>query len=523
MSRKILISGAMVADGSGADLVAADILIEDDLIADVFPRGTVSVPEDDLHVIHAEGHLVTPGFIDIHAHSDLSLLKAPDAFGKISQGVTTEVSGNCGLSPFPVTEKNRSRLMQTWKKYDASLNWSDLNGYVSAWEKASPTINSASFCGHNTLRSAVLGYADSPCSDDNVAAMKDLLDEALEQGALGFSTGLLYVPGKFASKEELLALMTCLKKKDAVYATHLRSEGDSLLEALSEAIALAEAGSGKLQISHLKTALEPNWCKLPSVFEKIDAARERGVSLFADRYPYTYGQTNLSVILPPPYDRMPDADIQNVLNSDAVAYAKVLRELRLKNCWERIILTSVPADPELNGMPIGSAASKSGMHPADLILKLLRFDCPGTLAAFGGLSRSNMMQIIAKDYVCCGTDETARPADFSLGTSHPRGFGAFPEFYRLNRQNGLAQGETIRKMTSLPASILGLEKRGRIQKGFFADILILREPDFAANSSFLKPHEPASGVKTVIVNGKIAFENGHVAARNGRFLKKKYE
>lgn len=511
MKKQTVICGALLCDGTGSAPFSADLFLADDRIVKIGTGSRAGFDE-----IRAEGLLVCPGFVDVHAHSDLSLLAAPDAFGKISQGVTTEISGNCGLSPFPVTDRNREKLSHTWKSYGIDLTWTDFSGYADRLEKASPAVNAALLCGHNSLRSAVLGYDDEPVTETALTEMKNLLKKMIGQGALGLSTGLLYVPGKFAKTDELQALMSVLKETDALYATHLRNEGDTLLEALEEAILLAQYGSGKLQISHLKTALQRNWHKIDALFDAIDRAKRAGVQVTADRYPYTYGQTNLSVILPPPYDRMPDARITETLKEDDAACAALERDLEKEDRWDQIILTSTNG---LAGLTVTQAAKKMGVTPARLVVELVRKDSAGTLAAFGGMSEENMTRIIARDDVFCGTDETARPRDFSIGRSHPRGFGAFPEFLKRNLENGLPLGQIIRRMTGAPAEKFGLKDRGVLREGAFADLVLIDLKKLCARSRFADPHAPADGIEKVFVNGVLSYADGRVIARAGRVLR----
>ncbi len=513
MKKQTVICGGMLCDGTGTAPFSADLFLEDDRIVKI---GTGS--RAGYEIVHAEGCLVCPGFIDVHAHSDLSLLAAPDAFGKISQGITTEISGNCGLSPFPVTDRNREKLAHTWRNYGVDITWSDLAGYAAAFEKASPAVNAAMLCGHNSLRSAVLGYGDELLTESALAEMKALLKTMIGQGAFGLSTGLLYVPGKFAETGELQNLMSVLKETDTLYATHLRNEGDTLLEAVEEAVGLAEHGSGKLQISHLKTALKRNWHKIDALFEIIDRANADGLRVTADRYPYTRGQTNLSVILPAPYDRMPDALISERLQNDPAACAALERDLEKEERWGQIILTSTDG---LAGLTVAAAAEKTGVTPAALTVSLLRNDSAGTLAAFGGMSEENMCRIIAREDVFCGTDETARPRDYSVGLSHPRGFGAFPEFLKRNLSGGLPLEQIIRRMTAAPAEKFGLKDRGFLRAGAFADLVLIDLENLCAKSSFAEPHAPAAGIEKVYVNGILSYTDGKVIARAGKLLKRR--
>ncbi len=515
-----ILDNAVIYDGTGAPPFRGYVQMEGDRIVKI-GRGLYS-GKPGCDVLSLDDKAVLPGFIDTHSHSDISLMAAPDGLGKISQGVTTEINGNCGLSPFPVTEFNREHLQNVWKNYGIKIDWNDVDGYARALEQCCPAVNSACLCGHNTLRAAVLGYEDIPVTDRRMSDMQSLLERMLSQGALGFSTGLLYVPGKFSNRDELTALADILRSYDCVYSTHLRNEGDKLEEALREAVFLAGAGSRRLEISHLKTALERNWGKLHNVLDIIKSAQNEGIRVTADRYPYTYGQTNLSIILPPPYDRMPDSEITKKFRSDPAAAESAAKELAATangTQWEKIILSNVPYDERLCGFTVAEAAEKLSLSPAALVVKLVTCDSNGTMAAFGGLSEENMMQIIQLDYVSCGSDESVRSSDYSLGRSHPRGFGAFPEFYRLCVQAGQTPESVIYRMTGMPAEIFGISQRGILKEGAYADIAVLDLDKFAAKSTFARPHALASGVECVFVNGKLSYRDGVSFGRNGRFLR----
>ena len=507
----------MICDGSGAEPFPGDLRFEQGIITEIGSCRSGDLPETDL-----EGNLLTPGFIDIHAHSDLSLLAAPAAFGKISQGVTTEISGNCGLSPFPVTTPEvKEHLDQIYRKYGVPITWKDYLGYCSAVEQEAPSVNFGSFCGYNTLRANFTGYEDSPFPPEKILEMRSLLSETLSQGALGLSMGLLYVPGKFASEEELNVAASALKGSGKLITAHLRSEGDSLLESVKEMIRIAKNGDSRLQISHLKTALPRNWNKISPLLELIHDEQNNGSILSADRYPYTFAQTSLSVILPPPWDVMSDAAILEDLNLHPEKLPVLTERLRKSPPdWDRIILcsTAYAAAKPFAGKPYLDVCRSLGTEPETLCAELMRSDAPGTMAAFGGLSEENLLRILQEPYVCCGSDETARPEDFSLGQSHPRGFGSFPKFYRLLSPH-LGIGETIRKMTSLPAELCGLHRRGLLKKGFAADFAVLDPLRFTDRADFEMPHAPADGVAMVFVNGVLSYTEGRVTGRAGRAVR----
>lgn len=514
-----LIRGGRICDGTGSPPFTADILIRGDRIAEI---GKTLSPED-CSVVDAEGLTVSPGFIDTHAHSDLSILAAPEALGKISQGITSEISGNCGLSAFPVlTEEVRSHLKTIYRTYGIEITWNDFQTFAQAIEQRSPAVNVGFLCGHNTLRANILGYDNEPGNPDDWKKIRDLLRNMLEQGASGLSTGLLYIPGKFSGRKELLTTAEALRDFNMPYATHLRSEGDELLESIDEALAIAEAGAGHLHISHLKTALPRNWHKLDAVFEKIESARKRGIKVTGDRYPYTYGQTSLSVILPSPYDKMTDAAIKETLNAEPEKRRELIRDLEKHHpAWDNIILcsSSVSGVECVFGKTIAEAAGQLRMSPAEFCAGLMYHDAPGTMAAFGGLSEENLKRIIDKPYICCGTDETARPSDYRIGRSHPRGFGSFPRFLNLELEKRPLE-EIIHRLTAFPAELFGLKDRGTIEKDRIADLVLFDEEKLADKANFSEPHCLSEGIHQVYVNGVLSYAGQRVVARAGKVLKR---
>ena len=516
----VVITNALVYDGSGNPPFHGDVFIKDGKIVHV-TRKTEELSPTGYRTIHADGLALAPGFIDPHSHSDISILARPEAYGKISQGVTTELTGNCGLSVFPSSPEVRAHLQDLYSSYGVPIQWSSLEEYAHRIGKAAPAINTGTLCGHNTLRSAVAGYQKKVLSKEELEKMKTLLDQCLTQGAFGFSTGLLYVPGIFSSPAELQEIMQVLRSHHAVYATHLRSEGDHLLEALDEALTLAQAGSGKLQISHLKTSKKQNWHKIQPVLERIRKAREQGLKITADRYPYTRSQTSLSIILPPPYDSMPDKDIQLELSSNPERFQQLICELRTTGISKDILLTATNYTPfkPFTGMTLEQAALAAGLEIEIFTAEILKHDSTGTMAAFSGLSEDNLQILLKQPWLCCGSDENARPRDESIGRSHPRAFGSFPRFFRMV-QELVSPQEAIRRMTSLPAEIFSIPGRGRIQDGFAADLVLFYPEKFLDTADFHHPHSPAEGLEAVFVNGILAFADGEVCQRGGRFLRR---
>jgi N-acyl-D-amino-acid deacylase len=450
----------------------------------------------------------------------MSLLAAPEAEGKLSQGVTTEICGNCGLSVFPVSEFNRRHLDEIYKHYGVRITWSDIAGYESVFKSVSPAINIASLCGHNTLRAAVCGYSKKKISTSELFEMKKILNNSLKHGAPGFSTGLLYVPGKFADENEISELLRETAKFAKVHATHLRSEGECLEEAVDEAISITSAGGcGKLHISHLKTAGKENWIKLSSVIKKIENAPQN-LSVSADRYPYTESMTNLSAYLPLPFSDMDDVAIAERFSGGS--WEEGLRSLEKINhdFWKsmRLVSSGIKEYQIFMGMKFDAISEKAGKSPHLICMELLR-DAPSALAASGGMSEENMKKIISLPFVSCGSDESSRNRGYSLGRSHPRGFGSFPKFLNIVKETHSIQ-EAVRKASFLPASVFGLKGRGLLREGFSADMVLFDPDKLKDNANFANPHLVSDGIEKVWVNGILSWDSGSLTGdRAGRFLK----
>ena len=513
----IRIINANIIDGTGAPPRGGELLIYRGFLVD--PKQKLT----DCDTIDAQGLTMCPGFIDVHAHSDLSLAAAPEAYGKLAQGVTTEISGNCGLSPFPITSLNREHLQELYSNYNIRIDWNDFRSYLTMLQHCEPAINTLHLCGHNPLRAAVSAYdADRPLHPGELERMQQLLRQTLDQGCAGMSSGLIYIPGKFAPPEEITALLATLSSYQKVYSTHLRSEGDKLLEAVDEAInACRIAGQRHLHISHLKTSGPHNWHKLDAVFERLDSARANGLHITADRYPYTESMTQLSIVTPPPFDKIDDITLLTKL-ADPDFRSRLLNALtqsRQEQQWKNVRLVSSPSPTyqRFAGSNLFDIAIETGTTPPALCVDILAADTANTFAAFKGMSEDNLARILAADFVMCGSDESARPTDYSLGRSHPRGFASFPECF--NRLKNLISIETIiHKFTGLPAATFNLSRRGVIAEGYAADLVLLDPARYAPRATFSSPHLPPDGVELVIVNGSIAYQYGKVTARHGKCL-----
>jgi N-acyl-D-amino-acid deacylase len=516
----VKIAGGLVYDGSGAPPARADVGIEGDRITTVGDLG----PAEAQRVIDAAGLSVAPGFIDVHSHSDSYLLIEPDAPSKLLQGVTTEVVGNCGASAAPLA--GQARLPSDWAAQAYPGTWRTVAEYRALLEAVGPAPNVVLLIGHNTLRAGVTGYAQRAANADEVGRMAAALEQALDEGGTGFSTGLLYSPGRYARREELTALARVVGARGGIYASHLRSEGKHLLPAIDEALELGRAGGARVQISHLKASGKANWHLLDGALAAIRAARANGEPVAADRYPYTGAGTELDVILPDwAADGGREAELARL--AEPSTRARLRRELsasRSPDYWTTVVVgsTAHPGNRRFRGMRIDEVARELATDPAEAVLTLVERDRAATGAFFMGMSEDNMRRVLAEPYVMISSDASLRAPAGPLGRDHPhpRAYGAFPRALRMAIDGRTVPlSEAIRKMTSLPARHFGLKDRGAVRRGAFADLTVFDQRAVRDRATYADPHQPAEGIRHVLVNGAATVSAGRLTgSRAGRFL-----
>jgi len=519
MNTDFVIKNSLVVDGSGRPPFNGDVSVKKGKITAVGRK----LPSTGLTAIDAKGLVLSPGFIDTHGHSDISLFAAPEATSKISQGITTEISGNCGLSVFPVTDRNKEHLQELYKQYNVKINWKNVDDYADKMNRVGPAINISSLCGHNTLRAAVMGYDEVVATDEQVNEMSEYLRSSLKDGAVGFSTGFLYIPGKFSDRKEVVGLLRILSHTSKPYTTHLRSEGDFLIESLDDTVSSSiAAGNRKIHISHLKTSGKDNWHKIDDALLRISQACGKGMSASADRYPYIESMTQLSAYLPSPYNRMDDIKLKNFLKEDRnfrifSSDLKLLPAARWKTL--RLISTSANFAKPGFGKSFSDYGNEIKMDPAELCSKILREDTAGATAASAGMCEENLKKILSTDFVACGSDETSRPLDYSLGRSHPRGFGSMPRF--INYLKPVMRLEKIIfRMTSMSAQIFNLKDRGLVAPGYAADLVLWNPDTIDDTANFAEPHGLSKGIMKVWVNGVLSYEEGTMTGkRAGKYLR----
>lgn len=531
MDLDVILRGATIFDGTGQAPFRADVGIAGERIAAV---GDLSSTQGRVERDVA-GLWLTPGFIDAHTHSDAFLLLEPYAPSKLAQGVTTEIGGQCGGSAAP--RLNGARLPSDWEAQDYppragrevhGPNWDTVADYRACLEAVRPATNLILFAGHNTLRKGVMGDAPRAATPDEIAAMTRHLEQALDEGAWGMSTGLVYHPGVHSRPEEVLALATACARHGGFYATHMRSEGDRLLEAIDEVLALVRATGIRTQISHLKTSGRANWQKLPDALARIEAARAEGLCIHSDRYPYLSAGTDLDIVLPNWASAGGNAAILRNLE-DPDARRRIIAALDASGRAPADIMVGGTWSPETrvcSGQTLAALMEKWGCGFGEAVVRILRADHSRTGAFFFGMCEENLLRILSQPWVMPGSDASLRAPWGPLGRDwpHPRAYGTHPRFFHILTQRlGFSPAEAIHRMTGLPAEAFGIPGRGVVREGAFADLVLLDPASWVDHADYAHPHRFAHGVDSVFVNGAPVFVGGQFnpsAPRRGRFLER---
>lgn len=483
----LAIRDVLLFDGLGSEPLQGDLGIADGRIAEV---GTVGTARRN---VDGHGLALAPGLIDTHAHDDGAFLRHPDMHFKLAQGVTSVVSGNCGFSAVPADPHADSGKASGGILAGLRGDFTDLEGYFDAVCAAGPAINNMMLVGHNTVRSLVLGDSKAAPTARQLSAMRDHIRTALDQGACGFSTGLIYHPGRYSDTDEVIALASVAREFDALYTTHMRNEGDKLLEAVDESLTIASNSGVHLHISHHKAAGEPNWGKVGESLAKIDQAIAGGQPVTLDVYPYTAGSGRM-------------IEYFN-LERPSVAFAKVIR------------IASCPAFREFEGRMLVDIAAERGLDLADTVRLILT--APGgekTLCIHFIIDEADIETNLAHADMMVGSDGIPD----LRGRPHPRLFGTFPRILgRYVRERGiLSLPEAIRRMTSLPAGLFGMHERGQLRAGFAADLMLFDPATVSDTATYDEPAQSPTGIALVIVNGAIALdEHGPTAERAGQMLR----
>jgi len=520
-----------VLDGTGILPVEADVAVSGDRIAAVgrFKRS------DGRLVVDAEGLMVAPGFIDIHTHSDLTLLYDPQGESMVRQGVTTQVVGNCGLTPTPLGEGALEDIKRSLSLLSAPVawEWRSMGEYLQRMQAVRPSINVASLVGHGTLRAAVMGFADRPPSSREMQAMQELLDRTLAEGAIGMSTGLIYAPGRYADTAELAQLSRVVAARGGVYTTHLRSERNGLFDAIGEAITIGRVAGLPVQISHLKLGGPSNAHQAARALAMIEQARAEGVAVSTDVYPYEAGSTMLTALLPPwvhaggtkaLLERLSDPELRRRIRCEIIGNAPGWDSLIEGGAWERVIVSAVPgkANRRFEGQSLAEVAEQRQCDPAYALFDLLLEEHgEGNMLIFHSMEE-DVHTVMRYPEAAIASDgcAVAPHGELAVGKVHPRYYGTFPKVLRMAAEGFMPMAEMVRKMTLLPASQMGLCGRGQIAPGYFADLTIFNPQVVRDLATYADPHHFPQGIESVIVNGELTVHRGeHLGARSGKVFR----
>lgn len=522
----VIIKNGKIADGTGSILFKADVGINGDKIEAI---GDLSSSSANL-IIDAEEQIVSPGFIDIHTHTDTELIVNPKGESKIRQGVTTEVSGNCGSSPFPYTDEDFETIRESFKKrYDEDINWKDITGFLQTLEKKKISLNYATFTGSGDLRAYVVGKNDVKPTPDQLKKMKELLAEDMKNGSFGLSTGLEYAPGSYASTEEIIELAKVVAEHNGLYNTHMRNEDDTLEEAIQESLRICKEAGVKLEIAHLKTSNPANWHKIDNVLNMIDKAAESGLPVNADRYPYIAYATGLSALLPL-WARQGNTDeiINRMKDQETLPAIKEYVSSRAKRIggWNNFVISYSVSEKnkQWEGKPISESAEIAGLEPTDFVIQILTEEKLQAGMVGFAMNEDNLKRILSHKLVMIGSDGSATAPYGKLGTGkpHPRFYGTFPRVLgKYCREEKIFDLPTaVQKMTSMAADKLGLKGRGYLKKNYFADIVVFDPLTVNDRATFSDPHQYPDGIKYVFVNGVLTIKDGeHTGTFAGSVLR----
>ncbi len=523
----LLIRDGLVFDGTGSPAYRADIGVSGGEIVAVG-----RLEGEAVRAIDASGLAVSPGFIDLHTHSDMSFLLDPKAQSKVRQGVTLELAGNCGSSfcaPLLGAAEEMFRARAAQYTMPLEVTWTDFGGYLDAVERAGSTVNLAVQVGHGTVRACVLGMAARAPTPEELERMKALVAESLDAGAMGFSTGLFYAPGNYARLEEVIALASVAARRGKLYSSHIRDEGTQnigLFVALNEAIEVGRRTGIRVEVSHVKCKGPAVWGRAGDVLDLLDRARYEGIDVAGDQYPYTASSTSLTGALFPRWALEGGREATLRLMADAGMRGRLLDGIN--DLYEEygtpdvVVIARYVPEPRFEGMNMAEVAGELECGPAEAALRL--YERGDGQVIVHAIHESDMELIAQHPLISVGSDGTSlsREGVLSAGKPHPRSYGTNPRFLaRFVRERNLVPlAEAIRKMTLLPASRLGLARRGRIAPGFVADLVAFDPATVADTATFEQPHSYPVGIPYVAVNGVLVIDGGQFTGKTpGKVLR----
>lgn len=527
----IIFTGGTLVNGTGSPRQKLDIGLIGDRIASI--GDLKSSPANT--IVDANGLFITPGFIDIHAHSDETLLIDSSAASKVSQGITTEISGNCGLASAPLDGLARREWQSQISRFGIDPAWTSVDGYLGTLEWRGVALNFGTLVGHAMLRYATMRSPQHVAESGERLHMSWLLQDCLEQGALGLSTGLFYSPGAFADFQELLELGEVLRQNNGIYTTHIRNECQGLKSALQEAVRLGEACGIPIQISHLKIASRMQWGTAEILLRWLDLIIQNDVDLAWDQYPYTAACNSLDSIIPSTLhpgntqvllSKLKDPEYRTAIHTQVHTLpADEWENIVVDPGWEYIILSSHPKRSNWVGHSIADIAGQEGSTCLDVALDLIVEAENQTDCIVECMDERDVQTILQHPHTIIVTDAEALPMSdaFINSQPHPRGFGAFPRVLSryVREQNLLTWEEAIRKMTSLPASRFRIKDRGVLKEGYYADLVVFDPKSITDRATFDNPRQYSEGIHYLVINGQLVIEKGvQTSNRPGRAIRR---
>ena len=526
----VIIKGGTVYDGTGAEGRVTDIAIRGDCIAGIGELANATAKT----TIDARGLAVAPGFINMLSWSTESLIQDGRSQSEIRQGVTTEIMGE-GNSMGPLNERMKERYVREQKDIKFDIKWKTLAEYLRYLEKRGVSCNVASFLGATTVREYVIGLEDKQPTPEQLEQMRELVRKEMEAGALGIGTSLIYPPAFYAKTDELIELCKVAAKFHGKYISHIRSEGNQLLESLDELIRISREAGIPAELYHIKAAGEKNWPKEDQLLARIEAAQKEGLKIGANMYTYTAAGTGLDACLPPWTEDGGYPALFKRLR-DPATREKIAAEVRVdSNAWEnlylaagspdKIVLTGFKSEKlkPLTGKTLAEVAKMRGNDPIETIMDLISEDESRIDSMYFLMSEENVRKEVTKPWISFGSDESSQAPEgvFLKSNPHPRAYGNFARVLgKYTRdEKMLTLPEAVRRLSALPATNLGLDHRGFIQEGMFADVVVFDPATIADRATFDKPHQYAVGMKHVFVNGVQVLKDGeHTGAKPGRAL-----
>ncbi len=528
----ILIKNGTIVDGTGGQGFKSDIAIRDGRIIQISPEMDISA----MHIIDAKDLVVAPGFIDMLSWASGPIVYDGEVHSVIRQGITTAVFGE-GWSMGPVNDRIKEAMQNFWPEYSITYEWHTLAEYLRFIEEKGISINVASFVGATTVRLYVMGHDDRKATSEEMNQMCQLVEKEMADGAFGVASSLVYTPAFYADTEELIELAKVAAAYDGIYASHIRGEGADLFTALNELIEISEKANIRAEIYHFKAAGKDNWSNLGKAIEKVELARENGLDITADIYPYTAGATGLDAMIPPWAKEGGDHALVERLQNPAIRQKIKKAILNEKEGWDNfyqmaggganIQVSYLSSDRKvLQGKRISEIAETQGKDELETVFDLLIAENGGGGGIYFIMSEENVKKKMRLPWVSFCTDEDAYKPEGLMASRnpHPRAYGTFPRIlgHYVREENILSLEEAVRKMTSLPAARLGLHDRGVIKKGMIADLVIFDPKTILDRATYTNPHQFPQGIPYVLVNGKIVISQGkHTGVKPGKALFKK--